>query len=149
MNLPDSAARLVIVLVLIIGTTARLTRLVTADSITDPARAWISAAAKDKLGRRLWHKLDDLLQCPWCVSIYVGAGSAYIGIAHWDRYLVFGGMLALTASWATGNVQVREPDPMPEKAEAVSRLVEAGFTNESAVDAVETGDLMKLERMTE
>jgi hypothetical protein len=35
---------------------------------------------------------------------------------------------------------------MPEKAEAVSRLVEAGFTPESAVAAVEAGDLTKLER---
>jgi hypothetical protein len=145
MNLPNSAALLIVVLILILGTTARLTRLVTVDSITEPARTWIKSAAKDHLGRRMWYKLDDLLQCPWCVSVYVGIASAYIGLAHWDRYFVFGGMLALTVSWITGNVQVREPDPMPEKAEAVSRLVEAGFTDKSAVAAVEAGDLTKLE----
>jgi hypothetical protein len=99
-----------LVIFLIIGTTARLTRLVTADTITDPLREWVAAKAKQKLSRAVWHKIDDLLVCPWCVSIWVGVPSAYIGLAHWERYFVLGGMIALTASWLIANVQVREPE---------------------------------------
>jgi Protein of unknown function (DUF1360) len=109
-NLPENGVLLVVVLILIVGTIARLTRLVTVDSITDPIRTKTEAAVKDKASRKIWHWFDDLINCPWCVSIWVGVPSAYIGLAHWDRFFVFGGMLALTASWITGNVQIREPD---------------------------------------
>jgi len=140
----DSPGWVLLLLVLIIGTTARLTRLVTADTIFDPVRAWIKAKVKANTSTRVWHKVDDLLVCPWCVSVYTGAGTAYVAWFHADRGWIIAGMAALTASWLTGNVQVREPDPLPAKAESVARLVEAGFTDGSAVAAVESGDLSKL-----
>jgi hypothetical protein len=109
-NLPDSAVLLVVVLVLIVGTTARLTRLVTADTITDPIRAWTERKVKAKTSRAVWRKFDDLIVCPWCVGMQISIPCSYIGLAHWDNYFVFGGMLALTTSWIVGNVQMREPD---------------------------------------
>lgn len=67
-----------LLLATILGTTARLTRLVTEDSITEPARTWIAKRAK-AANPRLWRKLDDLVQCPWCVSIWVSVPTALIG----------------------------------------------------------------------
>lgn len=99
-----------LVVVLIIGTTARLTRLITADSITDPPRAWITLKAEAKVGRKVWTWFDDLIHCVWCVSIYVGTATAYIAVWHWSNRFVLAGMIALTASLLAGNTQIREPE---------------------------------------
>lgn len=99
-----------LVALLIFGTTARLTRLVTADSITDPARDWIEAKAKAKLGKGAWAKFDDLVSCPWCVSVWVGFATSFIVLWSWTNRFVLASMIALTASLFTGNLQTREPD---------------------------------------
>lgn len=57
----------VLVLVIAAVTTARLTRLVVADTILDGPRGWVM----DRV--RGWPA--DLLACPWCVSLYVAAGA--------------------------------------------------------------------------
>lgn len=100
----------ILVVVLVIGTVARITRFITADSLTDPPRAWINARAKAKLGRRVWRYLDDLVNCPWCVSIWVGLATSYIVLWNWSNRFILASMIALTASWIASNVQIREPD---------------------------------------
>lgn len=54
---------------------ARVTGLITADSITEDARdsalAWL-----DDRPKTLGSYLATLIQCPWCVSIWVGAIAA-------------------------------------------------------------------------
>lgn len=44
----------------------RLTRLVTSDTITDPAREAIGARWPDS-------RLDVLVNCPWCAGVWVAA----------------------------------------------------------------------------
>lgn len=44
----------------------RLTRLLQRDSITEPLREWLRP--------RLPGQLVELLECPWCLSVWVGAG---------------------------------------------------------------------------
>lgn len=52
----------------------RLTRLVVADTITEPVRDRIRDRAPE--GR-----LAYFLTCPWCVSVWVGAGWALLAAA--------------------------------------------------------------------
>lgn len=110
-----SAGHLVLLILLIIGTTARLTRLVTKDSIADPARKWIEKRMIKKNMRGLWNKIDDLVNCPWCVSIWVGVPSGFIAVWHYSNRFVLAGMIGLTASWLAANVQVREPKDEDER----------------------------------
>jgi hypothetical protein len=60
-----------------VAATARLTRLVLDDEITAPAREKALEALIDLGERRpdlkpVTDKLEYLLSCPWCVSIYAG-----------------------------------------------------------------------------
>jgi hypothetical protein len=135
---------IVVVVVLLCGTVARLTRLVNKDTITAPARTWIKRRVKAAAGPGVWHKVDDFLVCPWCVSIWVGAAASYVVVWHWDNRFVFASMCLLAASLVTGNLQSREPDNTAEDAESVANLVEAGFTEESAVAAIKHSDLDRL-----
>lgn len=60
----------------------RLTRLVCADMLTEPARRWLigSVQTSDRLldGSKITvaahPSIADLLTCPWCVSPYVATG---------------------------------------------------------------------------
>lgn len=52
---------------------ARLTQLVTTDSITDTPREWITERA-DR--RRATRPIAILINCGWCVSVWVSAGLA-------------------------------------------------------------------------
>ncbi|MCL7377471.1 DUF1360 domain-containing protein [Streptomyces sp. 35G-GA-8] len=89
-------------LVLAALATARLTRLITADRITEAPRNWII--------RRLPREslLSYLLVCAWCSSIYVGAG---MGVAWWawggDRWFA-AATAALAFSYVTGWLSGRE-----------------------------------------
>jgi hypothetical protein len=129
---------------LVVGAVARLTRLVTKDTITAPARDWIEAKAKKAGGRKLWSKLDDLVNCPWCVSVWVSAPVALAATLAPRSRLVRAGLLALTSSWLAANVQAREPDDTAEDATSVANLVEAGFTLESATAAIRKSDITRL-----
>lgn len=61
---------------LLVGALAvhRLTRLVTEDEVTRPVRERVQDAAPE--GR-----LAYLLTCPWCVSVWIGAGWAALTAA--------------------------------------------------------------------
>lgn len=74
--------------------TARLTRLVARDAITDPARAWLHAHGPE------W--LTYLVHCRWCASIWLGAGVA-AAVYNWPaRWWVAIPLIGLAASHITG-----------------------------------------------
>lgn len=50
----------------------RLTRLVTADTITEPMRNWIGGQRGGEVKRQ---KAFDFITCPWCTSIWLAAGA--------------------------------------------------------------------------
>lgn len=81
---------------LAIGATARLTRLVTADAITEPIR--------DRLIRRWGEdaKLSYLITCDYCASVYIAPWVAWVTIYWPDNRVVLIVLLALTASLASG-----------------------------------------------
>lgn len=102
-------------MLLALGATARITRLIGQDSITFFFRDWLAAHSEDardgrasvKPGRitlREWifTFVEDLVACPWCLSVWVAAP---VAVLAW----LFGGTgwfavpaLALTASHVTG-----------------------------------------------
>lgn len=141
-SLATGPGMLAVYTVLICGTVARLTRLVTKDAITAPARTWIGRRASRGA---VWRILDDLIGCPWCVSPYVAAAAAYVTIWYWDNRFILASLILCTASLVTGHLQSREPDDTAEDAQSVANLVEAGFTQESAVAAIKHADLDRLD----
>lgn len=59
---------------------ARITRIITRDSITQPARTW----AVNRLG--IDSKPAELLQCDWCTGVWVSilvTGAAWMWGDHW------------------------------------------------------------------
>jgi hypothetical protein len=103
---------------LVIGATARLTRLVTGDSITEPLRVRTRLWARRESRVGAW--MDELITCPWCVSVWLGTLVAFTTIWWTDNRVLIAGMTALTASLVTGNLQAREPeseDPSEEESD--------------------------------
>lgn len=91
-------------LVLLLLTTARLTRLVTADKITERYRA----AVIGKINQA--GLLAYLIVCDWCLSVYVGVA---VSSAWW----LWGGQtwfelatIALSASYAAGFLNSKADD---------------------------------------
>lgn len=89
---------------LVIGAlvTARLTRLITRDALTETPRNWAVTKAPD------W--LAYLLLCDWCASVYVGTAVAAGGAAldYWPWYLVV--PIGLASSHVTGWLAAKEND---------------------------------------
>lgn len=79
--------------VLLIGATVRLTRLLTTDALLEPGRA--------RIERRLPTRAAYLLRCDWCMSVWVGFATFGLGWYAPDTiaFIVSG---ALTASLVTG-----------------------------------------------
>lgn len=87
---------------LTIGAVIRLTRLVTADYISEPARA--------RLVRR-WGEESQrayLISCDYCASMYVAAPVAAVVVIWPDNRAVIGVLIALTASYLSGFIAGRE-----------------------------------------
>lgn len=91
----DRVASWLIVLLAVLGT-ARLTRLITRDAITEPARAWITGRLP------LDSRLVYFIHCDWCASIYVGAGVAAAVWTWPHRGWVDIPLIALTGSYVAG-----------------------------------------------
>ena len=85
-----------LLVVLIIGATVRLTRLVTADYITHTIR--------DKLTERWGDEshLTYLISCDYCASMYLAAPVATVGWLWPDNRVVIIALIALTASQIAG-----------------------------------------------
>jgi hypothetical protein len=54
-----------------------------------------------------WPWLDDLIGCPWCVSVYVSLPTAVVVVWWGDNRVVIAGLLACTASWVAGVVTAK------------------------------------------
>ena len=84
-----------LLVVLVFGATARLTRIVTADYVTRPMRTWIN----NRWGE---NRLSYFVTCDWCVSVWVSVPVTWAAIAWPTNRLVLGCLVALSASLFTG-----------------------------------------------
>ena len=85
-------------LVLVVLATYRLTRLITADRITEPLREWVN-------GRSEW--AGYLVTCDWCLSIWIGP-LVVIPAVLWPSTMVTVVVAALSASAVTGLLSLVE-----------------------------------------
>lgn len=99
---------------LVIGAVVRLTRLVVADGITEGLRARLTLAARR---RRFAAWLTDLVTCPWCVSVWLGTLAAFVTVWWPDNRVILAGLVALTASLASGLIIPREEEAAEEHEE--------------------------------
>jgi hypothetical protein len=90
-----------VVAVLAVLATARLTRLVTRDYLTQRPRRWVQA--------RVPESVAYLLGCEWCSSVWIGAGVAIVTVTYGDGRGVVAVWLALAASHVTGVLTVVDP----------------------------------------
>jgi hypothetical protein len=106
------AVLLVLYTLLGLFATARVTRLISADKISKPVRAWVV----NRWGASSW--LGYLLHCRWCVSMYVAplAAAAVLWLAPayrqdwWLPTLLVGALLALSFSHGTALLAGLEDD---------------------------------------
>lgn len=111
------------VLVLALGATARLTRLVGRDSITFFFRDWLAARGEDARDRRTGKGLrmksvtervfafvEDMVTCPWCLSIWMSAAVAVLAWHFGETVWFVVPAMALTASHFTGLVMTKGED---------------------------------------
>lgn len=85
--------------VLVALATYRVTRLVTADRITEPVRAWA-----ERRGARVGY----LATCDWCLSVWVAPAPAAVAVALPGNRVVLGVLVALAASAVTGLLSIVE-----------------------------------------
>lgn len=86
--------------------TARLTRLFGRDTLTYPIRDFLAAKATpqndDDKPPAVWSWLNELIGCPWCLSIWIAAGAAPAAILYGDHLAYQIPAALLTISWLTG-----------------------------------------------
>ena len=91
-----------LLVLLTIGAVVRLSRLVTADKITESIRERLT----DRWGE------DSLrayfISCDYCVSMYVAPIVATVAILWGDNRVIIIGLLALTASYVAGFIGAHE-----------------------------------------
>lgn len=94
----------IITLIIAALATARITRLVTTDRITQAPRHWaVRRLPRESLAAYL-------LVCDWCVSVYAGAG---VGAAWWawgDTRWFTAASAALAFSYLSGALLSRESE---------------------------------------
>lgn len=100
-------------LLLAVGATLRLTRLIYADTITFPFRDWL--ASKNPPGektsgamRSVFRFVEDMVSCPWCLSVWVGCAVAPVAWFFGDTFWFVIPALMLTASQVSGMILARE-----------------------------------------
>ena len=85
-----------LLLILLAGAVARVTRLITADYITRPFRTWLTK----RLGRE--HRLTYFVTCDFCVSFWVAVILTPITVFWGDNRVVLCILAALTVSETAG-----------------------------------------------
>lgn len=91
---------------------ARVTTLITHDEITLPAREWLVRRFHPtrRMHRLMAYALgspdDDATGCPWCVSIWVGFGSAPVVWFLSGNPMVMIILIGLAVSQTTGMIYV-------------------------------------------
>ena len=94
----------IITIILCALATARITRLVTQDRITEAPRNAILRRLPDE------SLFAYLIVCDWCVSVYVGAGVAAVGgLVHWWSWTM-AVPAALAFSYVAGYLASRESE---------------------------------------
>lgn len=87
-----------ITILLTIGLTARITRLLVVDRILHRPRTWVCV----KLG--LTHPISYLVTCSWCMSVWVGAAVAAAwwqwGDTRWWTAVTLAATASLVSGWA-------------------------------------------------
>jgi len=78
--------------------TYRLTRLITADYLLDPLRERLEGFCDD----RGWHRVAYLLNCDWCMSIWVAPIPAILVTVWPDNRAVILALMVLSFSAVTG-----------------------------------------------
>jgi hypothetical protein len=101
---------------------ARVTLLINTDRITDPIRVFVAAravlaqtaanesaaagqeanAAGHERRAKRWDLVSYLLGCPWCVSMWITLGTAWLPLHHADNRWVQYICIALAASYLVG-----------------------------------------------
>lgn len=85
--------------VLVALATYRLTRLVTADRITEPVRVWA-----EQRGPRVGY----LATCDWCLSVWLAPLPTVAAVLWGGSTVVLVGLVALSASALTGLLSMIE-----------------------------------------
>ena len=90
------------VLAIVLGMLAvwRVARLVTADLIFDPVRRW--AGRTDDEGHSGRPSLAYFVECPWCVSIWVGLPMMTVAVLWPDNRAVLAVLAGLASSGVAG-----------------------------------------------
>lgn len=91
-----------IVLLLAFGTVARVTRFITADTLAAPIRSWVVR----RFGPE--SRPANLIECPWCASIWIAFPVAAIAYWHGHRAWFIVPALWLTLSYWYGWLAQRE-----------------------------------------
>lgn len=82
----------ILVLVVYFLAAARIVRFVNADTLMDSIRIAIERRAQDPERSRpeqdRWSTLGEFASCPWCVSIWVCAGTVWLPMFHADNRVV-------------------------------------------------------------
>jgi len=89
----------VLVLILAVLATYRLTRLVTADKISANFRSWVDSR---------WERIGYLVECDWCLSIWFAPLPATAVVLWPDNRVVLIGLTALSLSALTGFIHLFE-----------------------------------------
>lgn len=89
-----------VMLALIVLATARLTRLVTTDVLTESPRMFLVARLVDRGPVR--DKLAYLLVCDWCASVYIASAVSGAWWAWGETIWYTAVLAALSASYAAG-----------------------------------------------
>lgn len=90
-----------VLVLLVIGATFRLVRLLTTDVVFARFRAWVARRYGEE------SKAAYFVECPWCTSMYLALGPALAAVWWPDNRGVLFVLLALTASASAGLIATR------------------------------------------
>lgn len=97
--------------VLVVGAAARLTRLVTDDTIGRPARDALRTAGRRLAGADGLVWADELATCPWCAGFWV-ALAVVASWAAWGAHPAWQAVAGVLAvAWAVGWLGTATGDP--------------------------------------
>lgn len=85
---------------------ARVTRLINADTVTDPIRIAVARRARDEgrseTERERWSTLEYFIGCPWCVSMWLAFATVWAPLFFAENRVVQYVAVALAVSHLVG-----------------------------------------------
>lgn len=82
---------------------ARVTGLIVADSITEPARDWLTEHLDDR-PNTAGAAIATLITCPWCAGMWVALAASPMVWFWWDAPIMLIMAIALAFSQITGMI---------------------------------------------